>query len=209
LDDSGNLALHGSPMPLPTSVRGRLKSKLRLSSHLYRYLKDRVTLFRTSRGYKHGSTGGIPRPWYVYYKSARPDFDRAWRTTAALLQAIRTEADSTGAILVAGTLPTDWRIEPQQWKQVLSTYPAMADTSQWDFALPDHKAAAIFAAEGIPCVDLAPSLEAARRETNEPLFGDHLTVAGHHVVADRVAQFFREDVLPRLARDSSGVSPQP
>ncbi|MFN8179180.1 MAG: GDSL-type esterase/lipase family protein [bacterium] len=198
LDSTGGLVLHDSPMPLPRSARARLKSALRTRSHLYRFVKDRLTMVRTARGYKKGSKSGVPRPWYVYSKAPAPDFDRAWRTTAALLHALRAETDSTGAFLAAGTLPTDWRIEPDQRRQVLSAYPAMADTSQWDFALADRKAAAIFAAEGIPSVDLTPSLEDARRAANVPLYGDHLTAAGHRVVAERLAQFFRDVVIPRV-----------
>lgn len=197
--ESEGLVLHGSPMAPPTSLKGRLKSQLRQNSHLYRFLKDRFTQLRTARGYSKGTVGGIPRPWYVYCKTPRTDFERAWKTTAALIHALRIEADSTGAFLVAGILPTDWRVEPDQLQKVLTRYPAMADTSAWDFTWPDQRARAMFAREGIPAVDLTPVLVDARRTEGVPLYSDHLTTPGHEVVARRLTQFFREVVVPHFA----------
>lgn len=205
-EDGKGLTLHGSPMPLPKSLKGRLKSQLRQRSHFYRFVKDRFTHLRTARGYTKGTEGGIPRPWYVYCKTPRVDFDRAWLTTSALIHAIHVETDSMGTILAAGILPTDWRIEPDQMQEVLTRYPAMADTSVWDFALPDRKAEAMFAAEGIPAVDLTPALQEERRSSDVALYADHLTSPGHEVVARHLMQLLGEAVLPPSVSGATGES---
>jgi len=208
-DGAGTLELHGSPMPIASGPVGRLKHELRQRSHLYRFVKDRLGPVRVRRQYLEGSAHRIPRPWYVYGTEPREDFTRAWRTTAALVRAIRVEAESAGVVLAAGILPTDWRVEPDQLAEVLATYPAMADTSAWDFASPDRKAEALFAAEGIPCVDLTPVLLEARRTSDVPLYSDHLTPAGHRVVADRLAAFFHDVVIPRIEAATSATAAAP
>jgi hypothetical protein len=208
--DEGRLYPENFPLPIaPGGFSAAMKNILRDHSRLYLLIRTRKNLLETlARQRKAGGNdagspaGNVPLAWHVYRNGSDPEWERAWQITSALLLEIRRTLDEHRVRFLMASLPTGWRIEPSQRDDLTLRHPSMADASEWDFDLPDRRLSAIADSAGIPSVSLTGPLLAARRTEDRPLYGDHLSVEGHRLVAGELVTFVRShaDSLPGAGR---------
>ncbi len=115
-------------------------------------------------------------------------WDDAWRTTQALILALRDEAESGGARFALFASPAKIQGDPRYRARVLATYPELPlDVHRFSREL-----AAFGEQHGIPVLDALPAIEAEAAAAGGALYFDledeHLTARGQAVVADALAR---------------------
>ena len=131
----------------------------------------------------------VPRPELRVYRRPLPDeLEHAWRTTAALLQALRREVELDGARLAVVYVPSRMEVHDDAWAASLRTY-TREDAWVRDGVL--ARLRTLGRDGGYPVVDLTPALRAADRGwRGRPYFESdgHWTALGHRAAAQSLAQ---------------------
>jgi lysophospholipase L1-like esterase len=184
-----SLRLAGSPVPggAPVGLRS-LTAWLKEHSAFYLFLRTKTYEWRARRQILKGGADQVPLHWQVYRRQATPEWEHAWKITAGLFCLLREETTRHGVPFCVGILPTGWRVDEAERKELLAKYPAMADSTLYDFTLPDRRLAAILEREGIPFVQLADPLIRAANADGGRMYSDHLNREGNRIVAQEVAR---------------------
>lgn len=225
------LVLHDFPLPPEAnpehSLLGRAKQSLRRHSMLYLFVHERIhrvrALQRQMQPQENRSTSPhrVPLTWHAYRTPPDADWERAFALTDALLQQMAHEVRATGAAFFVAIMPTGWRIDPIERGSLFETYPALRDTTEWDFLQVDRRVESALRQVDVPTLNLTGPLLAAQGlspepaattetteptgpgdrpsppDSDQPLFIDHLSERGHRVVAAALESFLRrESVLP-------------
>ncbi len=190
--EGDSLVIRNYPLPAPpTGPRPAIKRFLSENSRLYLLIRTRKNQLAGARRQVKAAADGVPLPWHVYRTEVTPEWERAWAVTEKLLAELALRCDAAGAPLSVVSLPTGWRVEPDQRARVEARYPALRDTTAWDLDFPDRRLSAILERLHVPYLSLTDTLVAARSSGDSPLFEDHLTKAGHAVAGAAVAEFLR------------------
>ncbi|MDX2166730.1 MAG: SGNH/GDSL hydrolase family protein [Deltaproteobacteria bacterium] len=138
---------------------------------------------------------GVPVDYWVYAQSPPPDWQDAWTHTEQLLTAFRDQVRADGARFVVMIVTAREQIYPDDWQQVLQTYPAM-QSHAWDVNGPERHVLDWCARNGAECVALSPAFVAARDGAPRLHwhFDGHWTAAGHALAAQTMAEFLRPAV---------------
>jgi len=183
--------------PLPPEPTGPVPSFKRfLSEHsrLYLFVRTRRNQIAGLRRQTDATEDRVPLAWHVYARETTPEWDHAWTLTDRLIRRLDGACRDAGAPLRVASLPTGWRVEPEQRREVEERYAALRDTTAWDLDLPDRRLGAIAATLGVPFLSLTDTLLATRAAAPAPLYGDHLTKAGHDVVGAALAAFLNREM---------------
>lgn len=199
------------PLVLAGEANGTLSSVkrwLRNHSRAYLFLRERLQRIRAVSQQEQASADRVPLTWHVYKKSGMEGNDlaqwnAAWQLTEQLLIEMHRSCLEAGVPLFVASIPTGWRVDPLLREKILDRYPSLADTAQWDFALPDRRLAGIMDSSGVPYLDLTHTLLSAV-DPASPLYSDHLTPRGHRVVGDAVSAFLK----PALVDESPATGPE-
>jgi lysophospholipase L1-like esterase len=195
LDDAGNLTLANVPVPRPVPA---LEDRSRLYAMVRDAVKSSPWLYKTAT-LGHGwavsplpmpsGAGGTADQFRVYQKEDKPELQRVWKITQALLRRMNRESQEHGARLVVFYAPSRVELSAEEWSQ--SNIPA-------DYA-PEvvvQHLARICGAEGIPLIDPTRQFQEARKK--EPLsfaHDVHWTQAGHRAAAEAVTDYIQKNGL--------------
>ena len=134
---------------------------------------------------------GVPVDYWVYAANPPPEWEDAWARTERLLGTMRSLVTADGARFVVMIVTTREQIYPDDWRQIVDTYPAMQHIT-WDLNGPERRVAAWCAHNGIACVQLSPEFVARRDgERLHFRYDGHWTAAGHALAAQTIAKFLR------------------
>jgi hypothetical protein len=214
--DDGSLILLPGP---PPSAQSGLSDALRSCCALYNVIETGV-YNKLDRNYPREpleAIGGLRSPLTGLYDT-RPEgeWERAWRTSEALLARVRDRSAVLGAPLVVVAAP-EWRaLDPAAWRDELQRSNPRSnrlDSGRLRIEAPTQTAGVIATRLGVSFVDLLPPLQAAVAE-GVPLYFDfdkHWTAAGHAVAARAIHQGLREQehtaAFERRADDEAAESP--
>ena len=190
--DGGELRLENYPASQSTAAT--FKMWLREHFYTYEFLWKLVKGAELSRK-AVDADAGIPFDYTMYEAAESPEWDRAWRVTAALLRQLRSDVEADGAHFLVVGVTNDLQIHPDHLEKMFESYPAMRDVA-WDWTKPDRLLRSICDGAGIEFLDLLePFREHAEAHPREYLhtFGGHWTVAGHALCAEVLANRFLED----------------
>jgi len=139
---------------------------------------------------------GIPLDYWIYASAPPADWDDAWARSERLLTALRDRTAADGARLVVMVVTAREQIYPDDWAQVLRTYPPMQHVS-WDMNGPERHVLAWCTRAGVTCIQLSPAFLARRDvERLHYIHDGHWTAAGHALAAQTVANFLRSGAWP-------------
>lgn len=174
----------GLGLPIP------FKGFLRRHSHAYRFLSGRVGRARMAWQSRRGGTGTPDfNPFQqeaFCLRNYPPEFDLAWTRTKSELSQVKSWCVTHRARLAIVAIPTKAQVYPNHWDAVRQRF-GLRD-EDFDLEKPQRILAAFAAENGIPLIDLLPSLRAAR-DTGPPLYfarDIHWTPRGHAVAADEI-----------------------
>lgn len=181
--------------PLGRSYRGLglpipFKAFLRKHSHAYRFLAGRLGKLRLAwQGWRRGAPAAEFNPFQpeaFCLRTYPPEFDEAWTITRAVLGDMKAWCGAHGARLAIVVIPTEAQVYPDRWAEVRRRYNLREE--DFDLEKPQHMLADFARDNGIPLIDLLPTLRAAR-DTGPPLYfrsDIHWTPRGHAVAADEI-----------------------
>jgi lysophospholipase L1-like esterase len=118
-------------------------------------------------------------------------WSNAWQVTEALIRALRTDVEKSGARFAVAVVPSREAVSPAVWQNLLRQLPSLTTTPH-DPAYPIERITKFLEDEGIPHLDLLPALRNAAERSGETgyfAWDVHLDVAGHAVVAHALAPF--------------------
>lgn len=140
---------------------------------------------------------GVPVDYGVYASDLAPAWQTAWAHTDALLSALRAAVQADGARFVVMVVTAREQIYPQDWAEILATYPAMQHAA-WDLQGPERRVLDWCAQTGTTCVPLSPAFLAARDQSPRLHWhaDGHWTAAGHALAADTMTAFLRSAAQP-------------
>lgn len=131
-----------------------------------------------------------------------------WDTTAAIVADLQRALESRGTPMVTVLIPAPFQVDTAVFAQFVRGFEL--DPAGIDIDQPSTLLGSALARQGVAAFDATPLMRAAA--AREPLFGrvdQHLTVAGHRVLADTVAGLVagrlserrpRRDTAPPSAR---------
>jgi lysophospholipase L1-like esterase len=127
----------------------------------------------------------------VAVQQSSPLWQRAWRTTGALVRAFADDVRNDGTAFHVAMLPGRWEAEAPPDVPRDRAY-------QWDLSI--RRLEALLADTSVSYTNLLPGITDAAASRNDPLYfpsDSHLTATGHAVVAHAL----RDALLPVLRRD--------
>lgn len=171
-------------LPIP------FKEFWRRHSHAYRFLTGRLGRLRTAwQARRRGSPAADFNPFEqeaFCLRSYPPEFDEAWRLTQAALLEMKAWCGAHGARLAVVVIPTDDQVYPDRWDAVRRRF-NLRD-ADFDLEKPQRLLSTFAADNGVPLIDLLPTLRAAR-DSGGPLYFKtdvHWTPRGHAVAAAEI-----------------------
>lgn len=176
------------------------KQFLRSQSHLYRLIvalvrdSPMVTRLLTAAGLMVSNhdlepsqaTNHVPIGSTIYAAQYTDKLEQAWTLTEALIKELQREVESHGAKLVVLVSTDIYMVHPDQWQQVLETYPSMQNTD-WDLDKPNRMITEFLQREGIPYVELTPFFRGYQLDPGQLLFWPrdrHWNIEGHHLAGE-------------------------
>ncbi len=200
-------------------------SWLRNHSALYRYVDPRLRAAAPQFAAWLGRTGliepgmetrlvaqggdYIPLAYQIYERNLSPDWQEAVDLTEAIYARIREVATGMGAETAAVVITAPEQVYPEEWSQILATYPDM-QAMALDVNLSHERAVAALNEAGVPALDLlGPFRDLAHKDEPLHLADDgHWTPAGHALAARATVNFLGEvNAVPALAGQSVALSP--
>ena len=209
--DGERLELRNVPVPAPwgADISSRklkdrfagLKSWLRQHSHAYSLLSRGIkrsagiNSIAIKIGLASESETDLPRAgdelvsipdvFRVYQTDEREQFERAWRTTEALLRELALECKSAGSDLLVFYVPSSYCIDDGKWEGMKKKY--AWDEPAWSRELPARRLAAICEGHGIDFMDPTARM---REEVAELYFAldGHWNRQGHALIGRLLAQ---------------------
>lgn len=193
LDGAGNPVLEDVPVPHPSPA-------LEDRSKLYALIRD--TIKRNYSVYKvvtmgHGwaaatlpmpaGAGGTADQFRVYQKDDKPELQRVWAITRALLRRMNQETQQHGGHLLVFYDPSRVELSPDEWSR--SNIP---DTYAPDVVI--RHLTKVCSDEGIDLLDASSRFRQAGK--NEPMsypHDVHWTRAGHRVAAQLIAEYVQNN----------------
>ncbi|HWR52060.1 MAG TPA: SGNH/GDSL hydrolase family protein [Bryobacteraceae bacterium] len=158
----GALRGHSRLLQLATQVRAGLRQKRQPERDMADVEK------RAANGYEAGIDDAV----YAPPRDSR--WEEAWRTTEALLTAMRDEVRSHGKELWIVTLSTGIQVHPDQ--RLRAEFAQRAGVT--DLFYPDRRVAAAAERDGVPVITLAPMMAEWSARTGRALHGFPNSVAG-------------------------------
>lgn len=195
---------------LTTVPLGRIE-RLLLRSHLYRFIRRRLTVHAAER-----AASGPDRARYLEVEWSRlqtcrrqPDrlSRRGFRATERLLLELRDLLRQKDVALVVLLIPDEVQVDARVFAEVLARFGGRA--GDFDLDLPNRRLRGFLEAAGVEVLDILADLR--QRHQAEPVYlpeDTHWSGAGHALAADRLA----EALLPRLrarARAGRETTPTP
>ena len=192
LDDGGNLALTGVPVPNPAPA---LEDRFKLYALIRDVVKGSPSLYKMATlGHGWASStlpmpagaGGTADQFRVYQKEDKPELRRVWAITQALLRRMNRETQEHGGRFLVFYAPSRVELSADEWAQ--SNIP---DTYAPGVVLQHLRE--ICNAEGIALLDPSQRFREARK--NGPLsyaHDVHWTPAGHRLAADLLTEYIRD-----------------
>jgi hypothetical protein len=181
------------PNPGSIPVWNQIENRLYLLRALRR-LAARVTPTPLPMAVAPSAPATLPAGFTVFdvtQTSPDPDWSYAWRVTEALLRTLRRDVEQSGARFVVAVLPGREAVSPVAWQNMVALFPALR-AGPHDPQYPIERITAFLEREGIPYLNLLPSMRTAAERTGRTGFYSwdvHLDVGGHAVVAESLAPF--------------------
>lgn len=187
-DAYGSLRNHSRLLQLITQVRVGLRQKVQPEREMADVEKRAAT----------GTEPGIDEAVYAPPRDAR--WEEAWRTTEALLTAMRDEVKAHGKKLWIVTLSTGIQVHPDQ--RFRAEFAKRAGVT--DLFYPDRRVAAAAERDGVPVITLAPVMAEWAARTGKALHGfpnsvpgfGHWNEEGNRLAGDLIAQQMCESLEP-------------
>jgi SGNH hydrolase-like domain, acetyltransferase AlgX len=174
-------------LPIP------FKSSLRQHSHAYRFLTGQIGRLRLAWQVRGDAATPVPEltPFHqeaFCLRSYPAEFDQAWTAAEAALLQMKSWCEAHGARLGVVAIPTRSQVDPEAWAAVRNTY--RLHDEDFDREKPQRILAAFAAENGIPLIDLLPTLRAAHRSGGAVYFtrDTHWNPRGHAVAADEIGR---------------------
>jgi hypothetical protein len=198
LDDAGNLALTGVPVPNPAPA---LEDRFKLYALFRDVVKGSPSLYKMAT-LGHGWTastvpmpagaGGTADQFRVYQKEDKPELRRVWAITQALLRRMNRETQEHGGRFLVFYAPSRVELSAEEWSQ--SNIP---DTYAPDVVL--QHLTEICTAEGIALLDPSQRFREARKIGPLSYAHDvHWTPAGHRLAADLLAEYVHSTAISQI-----------
>jgi hypothetical protein len=121
----------------------------------------------------------------VYAVPVDADWSEARRMTGALLRRLRKVVEGNGAQLVIAVVPSRETVAPQQWENLVSWFPELANGA-WDLEMPRTWVIDDLTAAGFAVVDTTEEIRRGQIDTKSPAyfaFDPHPTANGHASIA--------------------------
>jgi hypothetical protein len=127
------------------------------------------------------------RSWLLSYGPESEETESRWRTTGALLAALRDETTAIGAPLIIFYVPASFEVDDASWRRT---------RERWDLDAPGYDRETVIQRLQqvcrrirVPLVDPRPELRSALRHGESPYFllDPHWTAVGHRVAAETLA----------------------
>jgi len=140
---------------------------------------------------------GVPVDYWVYASTPPPAWQDAWARTEGLVGKLRDAVQADGARFVVMVVTAREEIYPQDWQEILETYPPMQQMS-WDVQGPERRVLDWCARTDTTCVALSPAFFAARDQAPRLHWhaDGHWTAAGHALAAETMTKFLRANGQP-------------
>lgn len=194
-------------------------------SALYRYVDPRLRMAAPQFAAWLGRTGiiepgmetrlvaqgedYIPLAYQVYQRTLSADWEEAIDLTSAIFARTREVAAGMGAETAAVIITAPEQVYPEEWTQILNTYPDM-QAMDLDVDLSHERAVAALGEAGVPVLDLLGPFRALADEGDALHLADdgHWTPAGHALAARATLNFLGDvNVVPALAGSGVTLSP--
>ena len=194
-------------------------------SALYRYIDPRLRVAAPQFASWLGRTGliepgmetrlvaqggdYIPLAYQIYERELSPEWQEAVDLTEAIYARIREVATGMGAQTAAVVITAPEQVYPEEWSQILATYPDM-QAMELDVNASHERAVVALDKAGVPVLDLlGPFRQLAHDDEPLHLADDgHWTAAGHELAARATVNFLGErNIVTALAGQSVALSP--
>jgi len=133
-----------------------------------------------------------PKPeMQVYWQDAPPYYDKAWKATADIIQALDTQVRARGARLLVVYVPSRMEVNDRDWELTRVQYGL---DERWDRGLAREQLLAIAKAGDVPVLDLTDALRRADRGAlGGPyyVYDGHWKPDGHRIAAREIASYLR------------------
>lgn len=213
----------GRPVPAPRRV-SPWRARLRNASRAFAQLELGAMAWGSRRGIATLEpfpprpsrstllrTGHAPRPSWELFRAHDPrhPWSEAWRTTTALLRALRDETRALGARLVVVVIPSEEQVlrTPRVVAEAIATLQATGRPldSLLDWNRPERRLARFFRAEGIEAIWLLPWLRTRAARGDAVYTRDaHLGAAAHAELARRLDRWIEGGPPAALAAAELG-----
>lgn len=178
LEMNGELKLN--PMSTSRSAASRW-----LADHSQFYVWQRNQM-RLARDRLRSWSGRLPPGFEIFRSAPAGPFLEAWRVTEALLRALRSEVEATGAQFVIVQIPCHEQIFDHDWQKLLAT----VDSAElYDRNKPESELARICQSHGIRRIPLLEAMRAAEKDGELHFPGNgHWNDRGNAVAAAALAR---------------------
>ena len=128
------------------------------------------------------------REMLVYERAPPEEIERAWRTTGALLDRLRSTVAAGGGRLLVVYVPSRLEVDDRAWELTRVLYD-LGD-ADWDRHGVARRLETLADASGIPVLDLTPAMAQATGALGSPYFtyDEHWNARGHALAAAEVGR---------------------
>lgn len=140
----------------------------------------------------------------IFYKQTSPVKERDLAAFKRYLTQLRDSVHRNGAQLLVVLIPTKEQVNPKYLEEVTRAF--SIDPGQLDMRRPNEVLASLGSELGVDVLDLLPPFLSAD-ENPYYEYDEHLTDAGHRIMADAIAQHFEASDDTRIRWLSDGLGP--
>lgn len=203
LDDDGEVSIDTSTFRAFAAEGERRMARVNrldfwLTQNLYLYRRVRGLLAEEGAVGSAGQSASISsKPLMDMYRQPEPpEWQLAWKLTAAVYRQLAREVAGDGATLVVAIVPTKEFVSEANWRSFSQwTLGAPPAGSHWDRQAPHRRIEAILTELGIPFIDLTGAMRDAFAKTGKTGFFEfdpHPNADGHRVIADALEPYLSE-----------------